>query len=344
MLHAISEGVVLNNSAYEHCFAYSYKDALSSDLTGLMVSNERITDEDELTLERGSETATRFFKKCYTDEPMIDWSNENSLLHHFPLRKDRGRRPIPSQYLFQYETDKGRKKSAYAWRGYSEKAQLELEKKIMKDSLKSKAVQGMEHDCILSKCSGFDVHSSELKKRKKRIVGSQPCTKKQIKDKVTTRVRAALLNRLYLYIAMTTPKPIDDKNKSTADWPRLKVGLIMVDECKPNLPGGAKYKKGEERWRKKLITLMTGSEGDKNEILDALEDGILSDNKQLLSLYDPVFAFNVNDAIKTDYFRFETIRSRPPGRVLQLEEIMPTITHHWCLTPLQCIGHINEFN
>ncbi len=244
----------------------------------------------------------------------------------------------------QYESEKGRKKAAYAWRGYTEKAQIELEKRLAENYVKSKAVQEKPHDIMLSKgSSGIVECASQQKKRKKRIVGSQPCTKEQIKDKVTTRVRALLIKRLYLYIAMTTPQPFDNKKKSTAGWPRLKVGLIIVDECKPNMSNGARYKKGEERRKKKLITFMTGSESDKNEIINALEDGILSDNEQLLTLYDPVFAFNIDDAVKTDYFRFEAVRSRPPMRVLQLEEILPTITHHWCLTPLQSMMGSIEF-
>jgi hypothetical protein len=88
---------------------------------------------------------------------------------------------------------------------------------------------------------------------------------------------------------------------------------------------------------------MTGSESDKNELIDALEDGIMSDNEQLQSLYDPVFAFNVDDAVKTDYFRFDAFRSHPPARVLQLKEILPSINYHWCLIPIQGDGgQVNE--
>ncbi len=67
------------------------------------------------------------------------------------------------------------------------------------------------------------------------MVDSQPCIKEQIKDKVTRRVRAFLNKRLYLYIVMTLPQHIDKYQKSTADWPRLKVGFFIVDELKPNL-------------------------------------------------------------------------------------------------------------
>eukprot|EP00590_Aulacoseira_subarctica_P002578 CAMPEP_0172428076 /NCGR_PEP_ID=MMETSP1064-20121228/44847_1 /TAXON_ID=202472 /ORGANISM="Aulacoseira subarctica , Strain CCAP 1002/5" /LENGTH=56 /DNA_ID=CAMNT_0013172645 /DNA_START=32 /DNA_END=198 /DNA_ORIENTATION=+ len=56
---------------------------------------------------------------------------------------------------------------------------------------------------------------------------------------------------------------------------------------------------------------MTGSERDKTEIMDALEDGIMSGNETLKSLYDPVFAFDVDDAVKTDYYRFDAVRSPP---------------------------------
>ena len=147
-------------------------------------------------------------------------------------------------------------------------------------------------------------------------------------------MRTHLINRLYSYISMTTPKNVDRKNKSTADWPKLKVGLFIIDECKPNLPNGAAYRKGKERREKTLVTLMTGSENDKREIIDALEDGIMSGNETLKSQYDPVFAFNVDDAVKTDCFRFESVRSRPPARALRLEEILPTINHYCYITPI----------
>jgi len=134
---------------------------------------------------------------------------------------------------------------------------------------------------------------------------------------------------------MTTPKNVDKRNKSTADWPQLKVGLFIVDECKPNLSSGAAYSKGKERREKTLVTLMTGSENDRKEIIDALGDGILSGNEIIQSHYDPVFAYNVDDAVKTEYFGFEPVLSRPPERVLRLEEILPTIKHLWICRPIQ---------
>lgn len=149
----------------------------------------------------------------------------------------------------------------------------------------------------------------------------------QINDSVSTQIRALLINRLYSYISMTTPKNVDKRNKSTADRPQLKVGLFIVDECKPNLSSGAAYSKGKERREKTLVTLMTGSENDRKEIIDALGDGILSGNEIIQSHYDPVFAYNVDDAVKTEYFGFEPVLSRPPERVLRLEEILPTIKH-----------------
>lgn len=149
--------------------------------------------------------------------------------------------------------------------------------------------------------------------------------KKQIKDKVTRRVRALLIKCLYLYIAMTTPPKVVKYQKSTTDWPHLKAYRSHL-------------KNGEKRRNKTVIMFMTGSESDKSELIDALEDGIMSDNEQLQSLYDPVFAFNVDDAVKTDHFRFDTVRGRPPARVLQLEEILPSISYHWCLMPIQGDG------
>mmetsp|Transcript_8236 Transcript_8236/g.11985 ORF Transcript_8236/g.11985 Transcript_8236/m.11985 type:complete len:529 (+) Transcript_8236:280-1866(+) len=276
VLHAIHEGVLLNYSNYEPRFAYSSSEAISS-MTDFTYENS-LDENEEPTVEA---------KK-------INWSDERSLLHQFPLWKGKGRRPIPFEHLSQYGSDKSRKKAAYQWRGYTEKAQLELEKKFTGDSVKIKKALDRENNTE-------EELALEKQKWKKRAVGSQPCTKGQINDRVSRRMRALLINRLYLDISMTTPQNVDKQNKSTADWPQLKVGLFIIDECKPNLSSGGAYRKGKERREKTLVTLMTGSEKDKSEILDALVDGIMSGNEPLKSHYDPVLAFNVDDAVKTEY-------------------------------------------
>jgi hypothetical protein len=107
VLHAISEGIVSKNCNYEQCFAYNLEDALNPSADIMDESSE--VDENEKP-------------RSTMDEPKINWGSEKSLLHHFPLRKNRGCHPIPFGYLSQYSSDKSRKKVTYdAWRGYDKK-------------------------------------------------------------------------------------------------------------------------------------------------------------------------------------------------------------------------------
>jgi hypothetical protein len=50
-----------------------------------------------------------------------------------------------------------------------------------------------------------------------------------------------------------------------------------------------------------------------------------------MSVYDPCFAYSVEDAITADYFFYEMERTHPLSKVLSLDEILNsgTITH-WC--------------
>jgi hypothetical protein len=79
VLHAISEGIVSGNCNYEQCFAYNLEDALKPSADFVDESSE--VDENEKP-------------SSAVNEAKINWGSEKSLLHHFPLRKNRGCRPI----------------------------------------------------------------------------------------------------------------------------------------------------------------------------------------------------------------------------------------------------------
>ena len=109
--------------------------------------------------------------------------------------------------------------------------------------------------------------ASRTKPSRKRIVGSAPVTKAQVKDTVTTEAREILMKRFFLYDKMVSPGEKDKSGKSTAAWPKLSTALVIVDGFRPRTITGGRWKDGQERRQKKLLTLVAGSKDKLEHVL-----------------------------------------------------------------------------
>lgn len=99
--------------------------------------------------------------------------------------------------------------------------------------------------------------SAGILKVKYRRKESEPATKKaHLRDRVVCRKHTKFVKAMYEGpIKASTPPELDDKGRSTSNWPRVGFGAIEYTEVRDNPIGGGVWADGVERLERSRFTL-----------------------------------------------------------------------------------------
>ena len=155
----------------------------------------------------------------------------------------------------------------------------------MLDKFDQRLYQSHQLDCHKLATTRFERRSND-----------PPDSKAQMKDAISRRLCAKMINCFYTYSTMIIP-PTDD-----CDWPNYQAALVIVDGYKPNPCGGGRNKNCCESRKQPLIKFMSGKKAIGEDILRKMNEGLLNVQSQIFfDKYEIVISYDKHDANKISF-------------------------------------------
>ena len=132
--------------------------------------------------------------------------------------------------------------------------------------------------------------------RHKRSISDPPDSKAQMKDSISRRLYAKMIELFYTYSTMIMPPSHD------CGWPNYQAALIIVDGYKPNPCGGGSNKNYSEIRKQPLIKFISGKKEIGEDILKKMNEGLFNvQSQKSCDKYEIAFSYNEIDANKVSF-------------------------------------------